>query len=97
MITTKVRLVRIIINDSHRALGVILNHDAVSIRRTLILLVNIGVLILFSFVCRHEGNFLLFISRKYLMVLSPYIELIILRDHLGRVIDLADMLSIGSI
>ena len=78
MITAKVRLVRIIINDSHRALRVVLNHDAVSIRRTLVFLVNISVLILLSFICRHERDFLLLISGEYLMVLPPYIELIIL-------------------
>ena len=78
MITAKVRLVRIIINDSHRALRVVLNHDAVSIRRTLVFLVNIGVLILLSFVCRHERDFPLVISGKHLVVLFSYIELIIL-------------------
>ena len=31
------------------------------------------------------------------MILPSYIELIILRDHLGRVIDLTDVLSIGTI
>ena len=68
MITPPVRFVSIILLYGHGAARVVLDEYAVSIRRTLIVLVFESILSLFSLISWHESDFLLFIAREVTLV-----------------------------
>ena len=68
MITPPVRFVSIILLYGHGAARVVLDEDAVSIRRTLIVLVFESILSLFPLISRHESDFLLLVAREVTLV-----------------------------
>ena len=83
MVTAKVRLMSTIFVDSQWTVRVVLDKDSICVRVALIFLIDVIVSLFLTLISRIELYLLLFISRKHLMILLPYIELIILRDHLG--------------
>lgn len=62
---------------------IVLHQDAVRIRRALFLLVDVRVGILFAFVGRHELDLCLLVVWERLLVLSNFVELIVLLEKLG--------------
>ena len=66
VITAPVVFMAAIFLDYHRAVRVILDQDSVSVGHALIILVNVRVLVLVSFVCWHKCDLLLFIAWEHI-------------------------------
>ena len=66
VIATPVIFMAAVFLDDHRAVRVILDQDSVSVGHALIILVNVRVLVLVSFVCRHKCDLLLFIAWEHI-------------------------------
>ena len=62
MIAAEVRLVALILLDLEGAVGVVLDKDAVSVGRALVLLVHVVVLLVIPLVGREELDFLLLVA-----------------------------------
>ena len=55
---------------------VIFNHDAISVRRALVVFIDVDILVLLTFISRHEFYFFLFVTGEYSIKLPRYMQLI---------------------
>ena len=66
VVRAKVVIQTSVVLDCYRTKRVVLNHNPVCVRGTLIFLVNVVIARLFTLIGRHKLNLFLFISREHL-------------------------------
>ena len=84
MVTAPVVFVAAVLLDCHGAVRIVLDHDPVRVRHALVILVDEGIIILLSLVCRHKLNLALLVPREHTKVTLGYEKLIELWEELGR-------------
>ena len=96
VVATPVLLPGVVLSDSHRAIRIVLDKDAVCVRWALVLLVDVGVATFLSLVGRHESDLTFFITREVCLILGQ-VELVVRSELLRRSVDIANVLCEGAV
>ena len=71
----------LVLADGHWAVGVVFDHDAIGVRRALVLFVYVGEAALLTLVRRHESDFALSVPREGVKLAPCQVQLVELLKH----------------